>query len=135
MYFVILQPSVADVQVTKMPVLQFYVFGSAMLGSLVATLATGSRRATAKISSPQQGLRCWTDHLSSHMKLWIMHQGYGNDPATVQKLRESQTQEHQQFAAQHFPGDKDKLDPSSFSARAFLVRLNLVLQIKWRWHL
>jgi len=36
----VLHPSLSAVQMNKMRVLQFYVFGCAMLGSLVATLAT-----------------------------------------------------------------------------------------------
>ena len=131
----VLHPSLSAVQMNKMHVLQFCVFGCALLGSLMATLATGSRRANAKISSAQQGLRCWIDHLSNHMKLWIMHQGYGNDTATVQKLRNSKNPHEQEFAATHFPGDKEALDPNKFSPRAFLVHIASWIYFNLHWNL
>ena len=109
-------------QFSKLPVLQFYAFGSALLGSAVATLATGSRMCSSRMTGkdgPQHGLQTWGDRLTDGWKLWIMKQRYGSEDAAIDILRK--TEAEKQFAETHFPTDLNQLDVQKFSLRACLV--------------
>ena len=124
-----------------MPVLQFYVFGSAQLGSETYTVATGSRarcpvpapleveeaefanenRAKKKGFDSQAGLLTWVHRVSEATKKWIMMQQYGNDSTTIQKLH-SRSAADAEFVEKHFPKDIKRLEVAHFTPEAFLVR-------------
>lgn len=112
---------------SRCPVMQFYAFGCEKLGSMVATLATGSRMNNKKAhaaTQPQNGLLTWLDHLTAPWKRWVMKSFYGNEPESIEKVRETTPD----FANVHFPADHSLLDISKISARAFLVRSPLLLE-------
>ena len=110
-------------QFNKLPVMQFYVFGCAMLGTMVATLGTGSAMSNKKktgAKGAQYELPTWCDRLPESWKLWIMKRRYGNEEAAIEALKK--IKEEKKFADTHFPDDRSKLNAKHFSVRAFLVR-------------
>ena len=107
-------------QFSKLPVLQFYAFGCALLGSVVATVATGSGMCNPRRTGPrgpQNGLQTWGDKLTDMWKLWVMRQRYGNEDEAIDILRQTE----KEFAETHFPEDIQQLDAQNFSMRALLV--------------
>ena len=105
---------------SRCPVMQFYAFGCEKLGSMVATLATGSRMNNKKAhgrNQPQHGLLTWLEHLTAPWKRWVMKSFYGNETESIEKVRETSPD----FANVHFPADHSLIDISKISARAFLV--------------
>ena len=111
------------VQLSKIPSLQFYAFGSAELGSMVATVGTGSHMSNKRQvgdSGPQHGLKTWGDRVSTWWQTWIMKERYGNEEAAINVARKNDSQ----FADRHFPVD-GHVDPKLFHPKAFLVRARL----------
>lgn len=82
-----------------------------MLGSLLVTMANGSKAA----ASAQNGLQRWTDLLSDSTKEAIMARQYGNSPEAMQKFKAA----HPEKAAQMFP--EGPPDASKFTTDGFLV--------------
>ena len=109
------------VQFGKAPVRQFYACGSAELGSVVATVGTGSSMSRPNMTGekgPQHGLLTWGHKLVDKWKLWVMKQQYGNEEEAIKVLRNEKTEEA--FAQKQFPGGGD-VDIAHFNPRAFLV--------------
>lgn len=106
-------------QFCKIPALQFYAFGSAELGSMVATLGTGSNMTRPNATGeggPQHGLKTWVHRVSDTWKKWIMKQRYGNEEAAINVLRTHDAK----FADQQFPADGN-VDPKDITPKGFLV--------------
>lgn len=98
-------------QVGKAPKVMFYVFGCAAMGTLLVTIANGSKA----VDSVQAGLQRWTDLIDDETKVAIMKMNYGSSEEAVQNYREA------------FPDDAamvfDKSDPvaADFTPAGFLV--------------
>lgn len=110
-------------QFSKIPALQFYAFGSAELGSMVATLGTGSNMTNDRAaggSGPQKGLLTWAHRVGKRWVKWIMKQRYGNEEAAIDVVRKQDPN----FANKHFPRDGN-VDPADFTPKGFLVRTQI----------
>lgn len=103
----------AMVQVGMAPKVMFYIFASAVTGTLLVTAANGSKAA----DSVQAGLQRWTDKIDDETKLAIMKMHYGSSEKAVQKFRKASPQE----AAKIFPVDQSELVPQKFTGEGFLV--------------
>lgn len=109
------------VQFSKAPVLQFYACGSAELGSVVATVGTGSSMSRPNMTGhkgPQHGLLTWGHNLVNRWKLWVMKERYGNEDDAINVLQNDESEEA--FVQKQFPADGN-VDVNHFNPRAFLV--------------
>lgn len=95
------------VQVGKRPAVQFYIIGSARLGSLTLTCATGSRASKAVM----HGFQPWPQRfLSEAGRQAIIQANYGNPPEVLQKLAQ---EDHVKY--------KQLFESNVFTNMAFLV--------------
>ena len=100
-------------QVGRRPHLQFYIWGSAQVGSLTLSCATGSQAKPTVV----EGFEPWTKrHLTNEGRLAVIRDYYGTTEGMRQALLDIKPKLHQECFGLPF-------DVNNFTNEGFLVRL------------